>query len=141
MTIARVFYPIDTAIIWQAYSPVLLERKVAKIRKSMDEEKARGIEIRISMDATDRQCVHLIFIPMYAYISNSWKAIFSKALARPFKMFIYEPIVQLLGVYMAFLYGLLYSGYSESLPCMPSYTFQYFLRPYPRRFKTCITTE
>ena len=89
----------------------------------MDEEKARLVTIHISMDATDRQCVHLIFMAMYAYMSNSWKAIFSKALARPFKMFIYEPIVQLLGLYMAFLYGLLYCMHTEYLSCMPSYMF------------------
>jgi len=77
----------------ETYPPVLLERKAAKNRRStgMGEEKAR-IEIRISMDTNDRH----------------WKAIFREALARPFKLFIYEPIVQLLGVYMAFIYGLLY---------------------------------
>ena len=89
----------------------------------MDEEKARGLEIRNPMDATNRQCVLLIFIVMYAYISNSWKAIFKKALVRPFKLFICEPIVQLLGVYMAFVYGLLYSTHSESFPCFLSYAF------------------
>jgi hypothetical protein len=108
----------------------------------MDEEKARGVVIHISMDATDRQCVRLIFMAMYPYTSNSWKAVFSKALVRPFKLFIYEPIVQLLGLYMAFLYGLLYRMHTELLPsCMPSHTFQSFLRPYLRPFKTCITTE
>jgi hypothetical protein len=45
----------------QAYAPVLLERKAAIIRRSMDEEKARGIKIRTAKDATDRQCVRLIF--------------------------------------------------------------------------------
>ena len=96
---------------------------MAKIRKSKDEEKARGVEIRSPMGAADRQCVRLIFIITHAYISDSWKAIFSKALVRPFKMSIYEPIVQLLGAYMAFVYGLLYSMHYESLPYMLSYTF------------------
>ena len=96
----------------QAYAPVLLERKAAIIRKSMDEEKVRGITIRTAMEATDRQCVRPIDIVMYAYISNSWKAVFSKALVRPFKLFIYEPIVQLLGLYLAFIYGVLYRAYS-----------------------------
>jgi hypothetical protein len=81
----------------------------------MDEEKAREVDIR---SPTDRQCVRLIFIVTYASISNSWKAIFSKALVRPFKLFIFEPIVQLLGVYMAFVYGLLYSTHFEPLPCV-----------------------
>ena len=57
---------------------------------------------------------------------NSWKVIFSKALLRPFKLFIYEPIMQLLGLYLAFIYGVLYRTHLESLPYMLSYTFQYF---------------
>ena len=107
-----------TPILHQAYAPVLLERKMAKFRKSMDEAKARTVEIRSSMDATDRQYARLVFIVMCAYILKSWKAIFKRALSRPFKLFIFEPIVQLLGVYMAFVYGLLYSTHSESLPCV-----------------------
>jgi hypothetical protein len=60
---------------------------------------------------------------MYAYISNSLKAIFSKGLVRPFKLFMYEHIVQLFGLYMAFLYGLLYCMPTELLipSCMPSH--------------------
>jgi multidrug resistance protein len=76
----------------ETYSPVLLERKAAEIRKTIDEEKATAVKIHIPIDTTDRH----------------WKAIFSKGLVRPFKLFMYEPIVQLLGLYMAFLYGLLY---------------------------------
>lgn len=37
-----------------------------------------------------------------------WKHIFSKALIRPFRLFAQEPIIQLLGVYMAFIYGIFY---------------------------------
>jgi hypothetical protein len=61
----------------------------------MDEENAHGKEMRITMDATDRQCVGH---PPYLHnqcmlISRSvWKVIFSTALLRPFKLFIYEPI-------------------------------------------------
>ncbi len=82
----------------------------------MDEEKAHGIVIRTPMDATDRQCVCLILIAMYVFISSSWKAVFGKALVRPFKLFIYEPIVQVLGLYLAFIYGLLYRTFPGSLP-------------------------
>lgn len=117
----------DPTTIRKAYAPVLLERKAARILKSMDEEKARGVVIRISMDATDRQYVCLIFMAVYAYILNSWKAVISKALVRPFKLFIYEPIVQLLGLYMAFLYGCLYCMHAESVSCISSYTFLVFL--------------
>ena len=111
------------------------------IRKSMDEEKACGITIRTAMDATDDSGSVSSLSQIYAYISNSWKAVLSTALVRPFKIFIYEPIVQLLGLYLAFIYGLLYRKYSESLSYIQSYRFQCFLRPYPRRSKMCITTE
>ena len=75
----------------------------------MDEEKASEVVTRTSIETTDRGCVCLNFISFHAYISGSWKAMFGKALVRPFKLFIHEPIIQLLGLYMAFVYGLLYS--------------------------------
>lgn len=40
--------------------------------------------------------------------TSSWQKIMKKALLRPFALFIREPIIQLLGLYMAFVYGLLY---------------------------------
>lgn len=92
----------------QAYPPVLLERKAVAMRKSMDEEKAPGVPVRISMGTTDRQCVDHIFMPSHTYIPGSWRATISKGLTRPFKLLICEPIVQLLGLYMAYVYGLLY---------------------------------
>ena len=39
---------------------------------------------------------------------SRWKTIFSIALTRPFLLFAQEPIIQILGIYMAFLYGLFY---------------------------------
>jgi len=39
---------------------------------------------------------------------RSWKIIFANALTRPFQLFFQEPIIQVLGIYMAFLYGLFY---------------------------------
>ena len=42
----------------------------------------------------------------------SWKKIFENAMTRPFKLFALEPIVQLLGVYMAFIYGVFYRTFS-----------------------------
>ncbi|KAI0947331.1 hypothetical protein AcV7_009784 [Taiwanofungus camphoratus] len=76
----------------ETFAPLLLERKAQQLRKSMDPEKAQMREIRTVYDSTDRH----------------WKQIVSKALVRPFKLFAHEPIIQLLGVYMAFVYGLLY---------------------------------
>ncbi|KAI0077547.1 MFS polyamine transporter [Panus rudis PR-1116 ss-1] len=76
----------------ETFAPLLLERKANRIRKSMDPEKADGREVRTIFDGADRH----------------WKNIVAKALVRPFALFVREPIVQLLGVYMAFIYGLLY---------------------------------
>ncbi len=89
----------------------------------MDEEKASGLVIRTSVDTADKQSVCHIFTSSHSYILCSWKAIFSKGLVRPIKLFIYEPIVQLLGLYMAFVYGLLYCMHHNLLSCMPSYKF------------------
>lgn len=38
----------------------------------------------------------------------SWQTIFAKSLIRPFALFAQEPIIQLFGVYMAYLYGIMY---------------------------------
>jgi hypothetical protein len=37
-----------------------------------------------------------------------WRKVFGDALTRPFQLLIYEPIVQVLGGYLAFIYGILY---------------------------------
>ncbi|KAL4244382.1 MFS transporter superfamily protein [Abortiporus biennis] len=76
----------------ETYAPILLERKAEGIRKSVDPEKGALLEIRTIYDTADRH----------------WKIILKKALTRPFQLFYYEPIIQLLGLYMAFIYGLLY---------------------------------
>ncbi|KAI0051540.1 MFS polyamine transporter [Auriscalpium vulgare] len=76
----------------ETYAPVLLERKAEQIKQNMDEEKANRTHVRTVFQTPDRH----------------WKAIIGKALIRPFALFIYEPIIQVLGLYMAFVYGLLY---------------------------------
>lgn len=76
----------------ETFAPFLLEQKAKRIRMSMDPEKARTRHVRTAFDTSDRH----------------WRSIFSKALIRPFKLFFREPIIQLLGIYMAFIYGTLY---------------------------------
>ncbi|KAG2148766.1 MFS polyamine transporter [Suillus clintonianus] len=76
----------------ETYAPVLLERKAEQMRRSMDAEKAPHREIRTVFEGQDR----------------SWRTFMAQSLGRPFALFAHEPIVQLLGVYMAYLYGLLY---------------------------------
>lgn len=53
---------------------------------------------------------------VYENEDRHWKHIFSAALTRPFRLFATEPIVQLLGAYMAFVYGLLYRQFFFTFP-------------------------
>ncbi|KIJ60513.1 hypothetical protein HYDPIDRAFT_177370 [Hydnomerulius pinastri MD-312] len=76
----------------ETFAPLLLERKANKIRQSMDEEKVPYREVRTIYEGQDR----------------SWQTIMAKSLVRPFALFAREPIVQVLGIYMAYLYGTLY---------------------------------
>lgn len=44
----------------------------------------------------------------------------TKSLVRPFALFVQEPIIQLLGAYMAYLYGLMYREWSISARSLAS---------------------
>ncbi|KAJ8502615.1 hypothetical protein ONZ45_g11590 [Pleurotus djamor] len=89
-------------LFYLAYAPILLEQKAERIRKAMidnvnDDEKdatkyPKYREVRTVYDSDDR----------------NWKHIMKKSLIRPFMLFFAEPIVQLLGLYMAFIYGVFY---------------------------------
>ncbi|KAI0067660.1 MFS polyamine transporter [Artomyces pyxidatus] len=83
----------------ETYAPILLDRKAVRTIKEMNEERTHRVEVRTTFQSTDR----------------SWQSILGKALVRPFTLFASEPIVQLLGVYMAFVYGLMYL-YITTLP-------------------------
>lgn len=72
-----------------------------RLEMSQDPEKGGSREIKTVFDTSDRH----------------WQQIVAKSLVRPFKLFFYEPIVQLLGVYMAFVYGLLYRKQNDQLLC------------------------
>ncbi|KAH8102278.1 MFS polyamine transporter [Cristinia sonorae] len=76
----------------ETFAPILLARKAEKLRKDMDPEKANIRKIRTIYDTDERH----------------WRNIMAKALLRPFALFIYEPIIQLFGLYLAFVYGVLY---------------------------------
>ncbi|KAF9261630.1 MFS polyamine transporter [Marasmius fiardii PR-910] len=87
--IAGLFYLRET------YAPVLLERKAKRIRKSLasDPEKRAHIkDVRTVYDDDDR----------------TWRAIFAKAMTRPFALLSREPIAQVIAVYMAYIYGTFY---------------------------------
>ncbi|KAJ7643637.1 MFS polyamine transporter [Roridomyces roridus] len=85
----------------ESYAPFLLEQKAKRIRKSMDLEKG-PVRIVKSKLATD---------------DRTWKNVIKIALTRPFVLFYYEPIVQLLAIYMSYLYGLFYL-FLTSMPLM-----------------------
>ncbi|KAL5480633.1 hypothetical protein ACEPAI_1904 [Sanghuangporus weigelae] len=78
----------------ETFPPILLERKATKLRKRLGVPKTG--------EGVDR-----ITTP-YQGMDRNWKHVFKKAIIRPFVLFAYEPIIQLLGVYMAFVYGLVY---------------------------------
>ncbi|EDR04269.1 MFS polyamine transporter [Laccaria bicolor S238N-H82] len=77
----------------ETYAPLLLERKANGMRKTMDAEKGSTKVIRTVFDKDN---------------NRTWQHVFSKALIRPFKLFASESIIQLLGLYMAFIYGIFY---------------------------------
>jgi len=85
----------------ESYTPFILEQKANQIRKSLDAEKGPVRNVRSKFASEDR----------------TWQRIMQTALTRPFIMFINEPIVQVLGIYMAFIYGLFYL-FLTSMPLM-----------------------
>lgn len=98
-------------LIYLAYAPVLLERKAARIRKEMAQDSEKGHPpniIRTVFETSDRQWVLFFLGLVFSSHPHSWKSILRNALTRPFVMFAHEPIIQLLGVFMAFVYGVMY---------------------------------
>ncbi|KAF8215128.1 major facilitator superfamily domain-containing protein [Mycena galopus ATCC 62051] len=85
----------------ESYAPFLLDQKADQIRRSLDAEKGPVRNVRSKFASEDR----------------TWQRIMKIALTRPFLLFINEPIVQVLGLYMAFLYGLFYL-FLTSMPLM-----------------------
>lgn len=77
----------------ESYAPCILEKKAQKIRASMDLENGPIKTVLSVFERTDKQ---------------AWQTVFSRALSRPFALFVYEPIMQLLGLYMALIYGIFY---------------------------------
>ncbi|KAJ4478953.1 MFS polyamine transporter [Lentinula aciculospora] len=83
-------------LLQETFAPVLLERKARRLAKSAKSDGEKG---------TTRP---LTYSTIYEDESRNWVYIVRIALTRPFVMFFREPILQLLGVYMAFIYGIFY---------------------------------
>ncbi|KAF8333792.1 MFS polyamine transporter [Amanita rubescens] len=77
----------------ETYAPFLLEQKAKRMRQNMDVEKAR---------------VQTILTVYEKNGSRTWQEIFAQAMTRPFALLAREPIIQLVSLYLAFIYGLLY---------------------------------
>ncbi|TDL15905.1 MFS polyamine transporter [Rickenella mellea] len=76
----------------ETFALLLLERKANRIKKQLgipDDDQSR---MRTVYQSPERH----------------WRRIFTKAIARPFAIFAREPIVQLLGLYLAFTFGIIF---------------------------------
>ncbi|KAK7048763.1 MFS polyamine transporter [Favolaschia claudopus] len=85
----------------ESYAPFLLEQKAKQTQKSLDAEMGPIRNVRSVFATADR----------------TWARIMKTAIIRPFVLFINEPILQALGIYMAFQYGLFYL-FLTSMPLM-----------------------
>ncbi|KDR79428.1 hypothetical protein GALMADRAFT_117698 [Galerina marginata CBS 339.88] len=77
----------------ETYAPYLLEQKAKKIDMNLDVENSPKKIVRTVYESQE---------------VRSWQNIFARALTRPFQLFAREAIVQILGIYMAFIYGIFY---------------------------------
>ncbi|TDL15898.1 MFS polyamine transporter [Rickenella mellea] len=76
----------------ETFAPLLLERKASRIKKQLGIISRDQSKVRTKFQSEERQ----------------WTSIFAKAIIRPFALFVREPVIQLLGLYMAFVYGIVY---------------------------------
>ncbi|KAF8178937.1 MFS polyamine transporter [Pholiota molesta] len=77
----------------ETFAPYLLDVKAKQIRLAQDVEKGPHKRVLTVYESSE---------------DRSWQHIFGKALIRPFQLFVQEPIIQFLGMYMAFVYGIFY---------------------------------
>ncbi|KAF9531434.1 MFS polyamine transporter [Crepidotus variabilis] len=78
----------------ETFAPYLLEQKAKSLEGKLDSEQAEKYQYVRSI---------------YEGKSNrSWQAIFKIAMTRPFQLFYHETIIQILGVYFGFIYGIYY---------------------------------
>ncbi|KAI0654246.1 MFS polyamine transporter [Cubamyces menziesii] len=78
----------------ETFAPALLQRKANKIRKQMDVEKGPVKEVRTIFQKSGQ--------------TKTVKELIVVSLFRPFILFAKEPIIQLVSLYLAFIYGVIY---------------------------------
>ncbi|RPD59300.1 MFS polyamine transporter [Lentinus tigrinus ALCF2SS1-7] len=76
----------------ESFGPVLLDRKAKKIRANLDAENSGEVRTMFQKTAKKRNYRHFFFV----------------SICRPFILSVQEPIVQLFGLYLAFVYGIIY---------------------------------
>ncbi|KAF9443637.1 MFS polyamine transporter [Macrolepiota fuliginosa MF-IS2] len=91
----------------ETYAPYLLEKKANRIISNMDLEIGPIKQVRSVYETKG---------------NRHWKDVFRKALIRPFALFAYEPIVQILSLYMALIYGIFYL-YLTTIPAIFTRTY------------------
>ncbi|OSX67243.1 hypothetical protein POSPLADRAFT_1127181 [Postia placenta MAD-698-R-SB12] len=89
----------------ETLAPALLQKKAKAVRKQLDEEGGRSYSVT-HVDKSDHR----------------WGEIMQKALVRPFVLFAQEPIIQLFGLYLAFVYGTIYLVFT-TLPDIFAYVY------------------
>ncbi|KAH9898224.1 MFS polyamine transporter [Cubamyces lactineus] len=78
----------------ETFAPTLLQRKAKRIRKQMDVEKGPVKEVRTIFEKSGQ--------------TKTFKDLIVVSLFRPFILFAKEPIIQLVSLYLAFIYGVIY---------------------------------
>ncbi|CDO72952.1 hypothetical protein BN946_scf185007.g6 [Trametes cinnabarina] len=81
-------------ILQETFAPLLLKRKANRIRKQMDPEKGPVKEVRTIFEKPGQ--------------TRTFKQFLFVSLCRPFLLFAREPIIQLISMYLAFIYGVIY---------------------------------
>ncbi|EMD41905.1 hypothetical protein CERSUDRAFT_79517 [Gelatoporia subvermispora B] len=77
----------------ETFAPKLLLKRAKALRASMSIEKGGVRPIRTVHETGQKE---------------NWKDLMKRAVFRPFQLFFQEPMIQLLGIYLAFVYGVVY---------------------------------
>lgn len=110
---------------------MLLERKAKKIRAELEIDTNQDPKI---LGFYHHQPITSV-TTVYGSKGRTWRAIFAKALIRPFVLFVQEPIIQVMGLYMVFVYGMLYCESRLSVAATTLITKIVFLTTIPTTFK------
>ncbi|KAH8077745.1 MFS polyamine transporter [Cristinia sonorae] len=78
-------------VLKESYAPIILERKARARRQLLLSQGIQTSQVRV-----------------VGVVKQRWRVLISRALVRPFALFYRETIIQVFGIYMAFIYGLLY---------------------------------